>query len=236
VETIGEARDSQSALGWVGVNGRATGLAQPVVRGLRMKRGLDITISIVLLILLVPVFIFVALTVRLSSPGPIVFVQPRLGKNGRSFAMYKFRTMLSGGDSAVHRAYVRDLIRGAAEPRAGAFKLSDDRRVTPVGRFLRRYSLDELPQLLNVLRGEMSLVGPRPPLYYEVEMYSTRDHVRLSVSPGLTGLWQVSGRSELTFQQMIDLDLEYVERWSVWLDFKILCRTPLVVITGRGAC
>jgi len=236
VESISEAHDSQSALGWPGVEEPATALVQPGLRGLRVKRIFDITTTIVLLILLAPVIVCVALTVRLSSPGPILFVQPRMGKNGRPFAMYKFRTMVSGNDSAVHRAYVRDLIRGAAEPRAGTFKLSGDPRVTPVGRLMRRFSLDELPQLFNVLKGHMSLVGPRPPLAYEVEMYTTRDYERLSVAPGLTGLWQVSGRSELTFQQMVDLDLEYIERWSVWLDLKILIRTPLIVITGGGAC
>ena len=236
MESLGETRDGQIALGWATVDDGVAAQAEYAVRGLLAKRVFDVTVAVVLLVVLAPVLACVALAVRLSSPGPILFVQPRLGKNGRTFTMYKFRTMRPGGDPAVHRAYVRALICGAAEPQDGAFKLSDDPRVTRVGRFLRRFSLDELPQLLNVLKGNMSLVGPRPPLAYEVELYSARDRGRLSVAPGLTGLWQVSGRSELTFQEMVDLDLEYIERWSMWLDLKILIRTPLIVIIGRGAC
>jgi lipopolysaccharide/colanic/teichoic acid biosynthesis glycosyltransferase len=128
------------------------------------------------------------------------------------------------------------LIQGTAQATGNTFKLQNDSRITPVGRVLRRLSLDELPQLINVLRGEMSLVGPRPPLPYEVAQYGPRELGRLSVPPGLTGLWQVSGRAILNFHQMIDLDLAYIERWSLWLDLKILARTPLVVLTGRGAC
>src|SRR6185295_6235045 len=128
------------------------------------------------------------------------------------------------------------LIEGKAESTGNTFKMRNDPRITPVGRILRRLSLDELPQLINILRGEMSLVGPRPPLPYEVEQYGPRELGRLTVTPGLTGLWQVSGRAVLNFHQMIDLDLAYIERWSIWLDLKILAQTPLVVLTGRGAC
>jgi lipopolysaccharide/colanic/teichoic acid biosynthesis glycosyltransferase len=150
--------------------------------------------------------------------------------------MAKFRTMTADNDPATHRQYYCALIRGEVAANNGTFKLARDPRITRVGRVLRRYSLDELPQLINVLRGEMSLVGPRPPISYEVELYGERDRLRLSVTPGLTGLWQVSGRNQLNFQQMVDLDIEYVESWSFWLDLVILARTPLVVITGRGAC
>jgi lipopolysaccharide/colanic/teichoic acid biosynthesis glycosyltransferase len=149
--------------------------------------------------------------------------------------MYKFRTMFAGSDPAIHQAYIRSLVKGEAEAIGGAFKLSNDPRITPTGRILRRYSLDELPQLFNVLRGDMSLVGPRPPLPYEWDMYDARARLRLSVPPGITGLWQVSGRNVLDFHQMIELDLGYIARWSFWLDLWIVLRTPLVVITARGA-
>ena len=152
------------------------------------------------------------------------------------FCLYKFRTMFANNDQAIHQAYYRALINGEAKPLDGTFKLTYDPRITPIGRFLRRFSLDELPQLLNVLKGDMSLVGPRPPIPYEVELYRPRERSRLSVIPGITGLWQVSGRNSLNFQQMIDLDLAYIERWSLWLDIQILARTVFVVATGRGAC
>jgi lipopolysaccharide/colanic/teichoic acid biosynthesis glycosyltransferase len=156
--------------------------------------------------------------------------------NGTSFTLLKFRTMYHGASSDVHETYYRALMQGTAEATGNTFKLRNDARITPVGRILRRLSLDELPQLLNVLRGEMSLVGPRPPLPYEVAEYGPRELGRLAVPPGLTGLWQVSGRAILNFHQMIELDLAYVEHWSLWLDLEVLLRTPLVVLTGRGAC
>jgi exopolysaccharide biosynthesis polyprenyl glycosylphosphotransferase len=200
------------------------------------KRGFDLAVSATVLIALAPLLLVIALAVRLSSPGPILFRQGRVGKDGRAFEILKFRTMYVDADAAIHRAYVQALVRGRASARGGVFKLKDDPRVTPVGRLLRRFSLDELPQLLNVLRGEMSLVGPRPPLPYEVELYDARALRRLAVVPGLTGLWQVSGRNELDFDQMVDLDLAYIAGWSPWLDLRIVLRTPLVLITGRGAC
>jgi lipopolysaccharide/colanic/teichoic acid biosynthesis glycosyltransferase len=150
--------------------------------------------------------------------------------------MWKFRTMVHGNSSASHKEYYCAFVRGEAQAAHGTFKLVHDPRITRVGRVLRRYSLDELPQLVNVLTGSMSLVGPRPPIPYEVELYGPRESLRLSVTPGLTGLWQVSGRNLLNFQQMIDLDVAYIERWSFWLDIVILARTPLTVLTGRGAC
>jgi lipopolysaccharide/colanic/teichoic acid biosynthesis glycosyltransferase len=199
------------------------------------KRGLDVVGAGVGLLLLLPLLLLVALLVRLSSPGPILFRQTRVGQDGRTFEMLKFRTMFAGTDSAIHQAYYRRLINGDAPTIGGVFKLADDPRVTPVGRLLRRLSLDELPQLVNVVRAEMSLVGPRPPLPYEAELYDSRARLRLSVPPGLTGLWQVSGRNALDFRQMVELDLAYITRWSFWLDLQIVVRTPLVVATARGA-
>ncbi len=201
-----------------------------------LKRSLDVVITLVLLVLMLPTLLIIAGLVRLSSPGPVLFRQRRIGRDGEAFTLLKFRTMYENSNSAVHESYVRSLIAGTAEAVGDTFKLQRDVRVTRVGRVLRRLSLDELPQLLNVLAGNMSLVGPRPPLPYEVAVYSRRARRRLEVTPGLTGLWQVSGRSNLDFQQMIDLDLAYIERWSMWMDLQILARTPLIVFTGRGAC
>jgi lipopolysaccharide/colanic/teichoic acid biosynthesis glycosyltransferase len=200
-----------------------------------LKRALDIAVAAVLLVALVPVIVLIAVSIRVTSPGPILFTQERVGRNRQSFRMYKFRTMLANGDHDIHRAYFGSLVRGAAAPTNGKFKLGNDPRITPLGRILRRYSLDELPQFCNVLRGEMSLVGPRPAIPYEVELYAQRDFRRLAVIPGMTGLWQVSGRSLLDFDRMVTLDLAYIEHWSIWLDIQILLRTPLVVLTGRGA-
>jgi lipopolysaccharide/colanic/teichoic acid biosynthesis glycosyltransferase len=203
--------------------------------GLLAKRTLDVLIAGGMLVLLLPLLLVVGLMVLWSSPGPALFRQQRVGRDGRLFWFYKFRTMLDYTDPSEHRAYYQQLVRGEAERIQGAYKLAHDRRVTPLGRVLRRYSLDELPQLINVLKGDMSLVGPRPPIPYEVELYGPRELLRLSVTPGLTGMWQVSGRSALSFQEMIDLDLAYINAWSFWLDLIILVRTPWSVLTGRGA-
>jgi lipopolysaccharide/colanic/teichoic acid biosynthesis glycosyltransferase len=150
--------------------------------------------------------------------------------------MYKFRTMFEDSDSTQHQAYAQAVIRGVADRNGTVYKLTGDARVTPLGRFLRRTSLDELPQLFNVLTGDMSLVGPRPQLPYETELYGPREWRRQVIVPGITGLWQVSGRNRLTFQQMIDLDLLYLEDWSIWLDVKILALTTFVVLTSRDGC
>src|SRR5712692_3049035 len=204
--------------------------------GRQLKRALDLLATTLILLLILPTFLLIGLLVFLSSPGPILFRQQRIGLNGTSFTLLKFRTMYHGASSAVHETYYRALMQGTAEATGNTFKLRNDSRITPVGRVLRRLSLDELPQLLNVLRGEMSLVGPRPPLPYEVAEYGPRELGRLAVPPGLTGLWQVSGRAILNFHQMIALDLAYVEHWSLWQDLGTLARPPLVVLTGRGAC
>lgn len=202
------------------------------------KRALDIFGAVVGLVLLAPLFAAVCALIKLDSHGPCVYVQKRVGRDGRPIRMLKFRTMYDGNSSDIHRKYVTSLIaRGPAnlEGQNGSYKLEDDPRITRVGRVLRRTSIDELPQLINVLRGEMSLVGPRPPLDYEVELYAPRHRRRLEVLPGMTGLWQVSGRNRLCFEEMIDLDLAYVDGWSFWFDLRILWRTVGVVLGRQGA-
>lgn len=208
-------------------------------RGYRIvKRLFDLVGAVVVLVLSLPVWLVAAAAVKLDSPGPVLFRQTRVGRGGRHFTMLKFRTMLHGNDETIHREYYRRLIQGQAEPRVNEegeeVFLLDDPRVTRVGRFLRRTSLDELPNLLNVLRGDMSLVGPRPPIPYEVELYDDRALGKLDVKPGMTGLAQVSGRGALTFDQVIDFDLEYVDRRSLSLDLLILLRTVPAVVRRRG--
>jgi len=175
------------------------------------------------------VMALIALAIKLDSPGPILFRQVRVGKGGRHFILYKFRSMVDGAEQqqpVLQEVYGRSAL---------LFKLRDDPRVTRVGRFLRRTSLDELPQFFNVLKGEMSVVGPRPPVPAEVAEYQDWHLQRLMVTPGLTGLWQVNGRSDLSFDEMVRLDLYYAEHWSPWLDIKLMLRTVPVVLTGRGA-
>lgn len=202
-----------------------------------MCRALDVVVSALLLVVLAPLFALICLAIRVDSPGGALFRQRRLGRDLVPFDIKKFRTMSHGARHDRHRDYVLGLIAGdVKEPAAGSiYKLTTDDRITRVGRFLRRSSLDELPQLWNVLRGEMSLVGPRPPIPYEVDHYPPHWFGRFAVKPGLTGLWQVSGRCELTLEEMIRLDLEYARRRSVWLNVRILLKTPPVVIHGRGA-
>jgi lipopolysaccharide/colanic/teichoic acid biosynthesis glycosyltransferase len=192
------------------------------------KRLLDLVLAAVGLVLLTPVLMTVALAVRVTSPGPALFRQVRIGKDGQPFTMLKFRSMRADVDDAIHRDYVSRLLTDDVAPEGGAagvYKLVGDPRVTRIGRFLRTSSIDELPQLLNVVRGHMSLVGPRPALSWEVELYQGRHRQRLAVKPGLTGLWQVSGRSALTMLQALDLDVEYVTRRCLGLDLAILAGT-----------
>jgi lipopolysaccharide/colanic/teichoic acid biosynthesis glycosyltransferase len=201
-------------------------------------RTLDVVVAALLLILLAPILLVISVAIRLESQGPVLFRQRRFGRSLATFTVNKFRTMREGVSHDVHREFVLSLIAGEQPPKTEGkprFKLSSDDRVTRVGRLLRRSSLDELPQLWNVLRGEMSLVGPRPPIAYEVEHYPAHWFVRFAVKPGLTGLWQVSGRSELTLEEMIALDAEYVRRRSVWLNLWILLRTVPAVLSLRGA-
>jgi lipopolysaccharide/colanic/teichoic acid biosynthesis glycosyltransferase len=203
-------------------------------------RAFDLLVATLLLLALAPLLAAIAVAIRVDSRGSPLFKQRRCGRDLEEFTVLKFRTM--GCDTAVdpHRSYVLDVIQGNGAAPAdagdrGLKKLENDRRVTRVGSFLRRFSMDELPQLWNVVRGEMTLVGPRPPIPYEVDWYPPRWLARLSVKPGLTGLWQVSGRNELDYTEMVELDLEYVRRRSFWLNATILARTVSVVLTGRGA-
>jgi lipopolysaccharide/colanic/teichoic acid biosynthesis glycosyltransferase len=205
------------------------------------KRALDIALSATLLAMLGPVFLVIAALVKLTSPGPVFFRQERIGQMMKPFKMLKFRTMRTNADHGIHHEFVTSFIKSSSRRResgrAGFFKIANDPRVTPVGRILRRSSLDELPQLWNVLRGDMSLVGPRPPLQYEVEQYQSWHKRRVfEAKPGLTGLWQVTGRSRTTFDEMVRLDLQYARSTSVWTDIKILLATPRAVISGKGAC
>jgi lipopolysaccharide/colanic/teichoic acid biosynthesis glycosyltransferase len=206
---------------------------------LRVKRVMDIAGSLLMMIVCLPLFAAIALAVRLTSKGPILFRQDRIGQYGRRFTFLKFRSMRVNNDESVHKEYVKQLIAGVAERvptngnGEGVFKLAGDKRITPIGKFLRKTSLDELPQFINVLRGDMSLVGPRPPLPYELAAYQTWHRRRvLQVKPGITGLWQVTGRSRVRFDDMVRLDLRYAISWSPWLDLKILLRTPGAVIKG----
>jgi exopolysaccharide biosynthesis polyprenyl glycosylphosphotransferase len=207
-----------------------------------MKRMIDIAGSLCLLVLLSPVFLLVAMAIKLTSPGPVLFRQKRIGEHGKAFTFLKFRSMHVNNDASEHKEYVRQLIAGNAEKQptngnGGIFKLTNDPRITSVGSFLRRTSLDELPQFVNVLRGEMSLVGPRPPVPYELEAYATWHRRRLlEAKPGITGLWQVHGRSRVGFDDMVRLDLRYARECSPLLDLKILLQTPKAVIAGNGAC
>lgn len=206
-----------------------------------LKRLLDIVASSLLLVLTSPLFLVIAALMKLKSPGPVFFRQSRVGERGRSFMMLKFRTMHVNNDHSLHKQFVSQMINGTA-PTGGdskdtPFKIVNDPRVTTVGRVLRKTSLDELPQLWNVLRGDMSLVGPRPALQYEVEQYKPWHYRRvLEAKPGITGLWQVSGRSRTTFDDMVRLDLRYAKNASPWADIKILLATPRAVISGKGAC
>jgi lipopolysaccharide/colanic/teichoic acid biosynthesis glycosyltransferase len=204
------------------------------------KRALDIAGSAALLTLLAPVFLVIAVLVKVKSPGPVFFRQKRIGEKGQPFLMLKFRSMYVNADNAIHQQYVNWFITASDQEKSakgGIFKLTHDPRITPIGRVLRRTSLDELPQFWNVLRGDMSLVGPRPPLEYEVQKYAPW-HCRrvLDAKPGITGLWQVTGRSSTTFDEMVRLDLRYARKPSIWTDIKILLATPRAVIMGRGAC
>jgi exopolysaccharide biosynthesis polyprenyl glycosylphosphotransferase len=204
------------------------------------KRGFDITVSLAALLLLSPLWLVIALLIKLDSKGSVFYRQERVGMDGRVFLFLKFRTMRADADDSVHRDYQRKLIAGRPDTNLGddarpVYKLRDDPRVTRTGRALRRLSLDEFPQLLNVLRGDMSLVGPRPPIPYEVEAYETWHRKRLDMKPGLTGLWQVSGRNRLSFDEMVRLDLFYIENWSPLLDLKILLRTLPVMLRGDDA-
>lgn len=196
---------------------------------LAFKRALDFVGSSVLLMLLAPAFLVIAIIIKAQSRGPVFFLQERVGQNQRRFKMYKFRSMVANAEE------LRKDLEGQNEADGPVFKIRQDPRIIPFGGFMRKHSIDELPQLINVWRGEMSLVGPRPPIAAEVEQYAWKQRRRLSVKPGMTGLWQVSGRSDVGFQEWVEMDLAYIDSWSFWLDIAILFRTFRVVFEGRGA-
>lgn len=204
-----------------------------------IKRSMDIAGSLAALLVFSPLFLLISLAIKLTSQGPVFFRQERVGAYGVPFPFLKFRTMKVNNDAKIHQEYVAKLIRGEVvkdASKGGVFKITDDPRVTAVGRFLRKTSLDELPQFINVLKGEMSLVGPRPPIPYELEAYDLWHRRRiLEAKPGITGLWQVRGRSRTTFDEMVRLDLQYARSWSLWLDLRILLATPRAVISRKGA-
>jgi len=201
------------------------------------KRLLDIVGSIFATVWFSPVFIGVYILIRTTSEGPVLFKQERVGLGGKKFFLFKFRSMYADNDSTIHQEYIKKFMTtgkgGMYED--GVFKIKNDPRITPIGRILRKTGLDELPQFFNVLKGDMSLVGPRPPIEYEWEDYHAWHRRRvLDMKPGITGLWQVMGRSTATFDEMVRMDLRYIREWSVWLDIKIILKTPLVMLTGAG--
>jgi len=194
-----------------------------------IKRLLDILISFLATVLLFPIILLTAIGIKISSRGPLFFRQTRCGLNGRKFSLYKFRSMYVGSEIRKKELERQNEMRGPV------FKMKRDPRVTPFGQRMRRFSIDELPQLFNVLKGDMSLVGPRPPIPAEVEMYETWQRRRLSMKPGLTCIWQVSGRNKIDFEEWMEMDLQYIDNFSLWSDFKILIRTIFVVLVGYGA-
>ena len=218
------------------------GLGQPGIHGWQraIKRAFDLAAVTIGLILLSPIIIIIAILIKLNSTGPIFYKQTRVGEHGRQFLMYKFRSMRVDSNPDLHKAHVTRLITqnvsiNNQSVNASTLKMENDPRITKVGRYMRKTSIDELPQLLNVLRGEMSLVGPRPPLLYEVDLYQDWHKRRFEVPPGITGLWQVKGRNQVSFDEMVRMDLEYIEHQSIWLDLKLILQTPRAVIGARGA-
>ena len=203
-----------------------------------VKRVFDVLVATMLLLMLSPLMLLIALVIKITSPGPAILVQERVGKGGKIFPFYKFRSMYNDSDHSMDKLFAREYINGnhhAVDTWGGVFKPASDKRVTPVGRFLRKASLDELPQLFNVLKGDMSLVGPRPSMPYEVDVYKPWHFRRLEVLPGMTGLAQIKGRSSLTFKDIVKIDIEYIEQRSLLLDIKILLSTIPVVLSARGA-
>jgi len=211
---------------------RATGFDRFV------KRAFDVVFSTFIIVFGFPFYALISVLIKLTSSGPVLFLQERVGRDGKAFRLYKFRTMSDENNDNVHRTFTENFIKGEMSGDNGTgkkmFKIEKDPRITSMGRFLRRTSLDELPQFLNVFKGEMTVVGPRPPVTYEYHHYQEWHKKRLAVKPGLTGLWQVSGRSTVPFDEMVMLDLYYIENWSLLLDSKIILRTVPVMLTGVG--
>ena len=199
------------------------------------KRAVELLICISAIILLWPVILICCIAIKLDSQGPAIYRHQRVGRDGRIFELFKFRSMISGGDDTSYMQYLKILIESEKEGGEEGLpyqKMSEDERVTKVGRFLRNYYLDEIPQVFNVIKGDMSLVGPRPHVQFEVENYTEEQFRRLSVKPGITGLWQVAGKADCTFSELIQLDLDYIDNWSLKLDVKILYNTLLLILQG----
>jgi exopolysaccharide biosynthesis polyprenyl glycosylphosphotransferase len=232
---------SKTEIDQVGSLPMVTLFRSPLSSGARVvKRASDLFIATLALVALSPLWLLIALLIKLDSRGPVFYKQERVGMDGRIFLFYKFRSMQVGSDDATHREYQRAYISGHTESNLGdedrpVFKLRTDQRITRVGALLRKTSLDELPQLFNVLRGDMSIVGPRPPIPYEVENYQVWHRKRLDMKPGITGLWQVSGRNRIPFDEMVRMDLYYIENWSLLLDIKIILQTLPVMWRGEDA-
>ena len=217
----------------------------PAIRGLAdeqpaaltsvRKRAMDVIVALGLLVIFLPVWLVCSVVIKLTSSGPVIFRQERVGAGGKPFVVFKFRTMRANNSDDTHRAFAAHYILGSLTLKDGAaYKIPRDARVTRIGRVMRKLSIDELPQLLNVLQGQMSIVGPRPPLAYEVEKYETWQLARLAVRPGITGLWQVSGRNRLSFAEMCRLDIDYINSWSLRRDLSIMVRTPWVMLVDAG--
>lgn len=206
-------------------------------RYLPLKRAVDVVLSATALLILLPLLVMLALTIKLHSPGPVLFRQTRIGKDGKPFTFLKFRSMRHSADTSIHREHVAALIKNHdLAPTGGkSAKMQRDPRITGLGRILRKTSLDELPQLINVLRGEMSLVGPRPCIPYEAELFQQSHRRRFEALPGITGWWQVKGRNRVSFDDAMRMDIYYIDHLSFWLDLKILVLTPFAVLTGKGA-
>jgi exopolysaccharide biosynthesis polyprenyl glycosylphosphotransferase len=230
---------SKTEIDQVGSLPMVTLFRSPLSNGARIiKRASDLIVATLALTLLSPLWLLIALLIRLDSRGPVFYEQERVGMDGRIFLFYKFRSMQIGSDDTTHREYQRAYINGRPDSNLGdddrpVFKLRADERITRVGKLLRKTSLDELPQLFNVVRGDMSIVGPRPPIPYEVENYQLWHRKRLDMKPGITGLWQVSGRNRLPFDEMVRMDLYYIENWSLLLDIKIILQTLPVMWRGE---
>ena len=201
----------------------------------RVRRVIDVAAAGLVLLAALPLLAACAIWVRFDSKGPVLFRQVRVGRDGRKFDLLKLRTMQHGNDDSQHRRYVRELMKGKADAEDGVFRLGNDPRVTRAGRTLRKYSIDELPQLWNVVKGDMSMIGPRPNSLHETALYDARSWERLRVKPGMTGLWQVEARGLVSFEEMVELDVSYWQHWSLRNDLRLLARTPVAVLRARGA-
>lgn len=197
------------------------------------KRILETSIALSILILLLPLWLVIAAVIKLTSDGPVLYKGRVVGKGGREFTYYKFRSMRHNNDNSQHRQFIANYVKASSQQNSGTtFKLTNDKRITTIGKLIRKLSLDEVPQLINVVRGEMAIVGPRPPVPYEYSLYDEWCKQRLTVTPGITGLAQVRARGKASFQQMVEIDFEYIEARSIWLDCKIMLQTPLAMLKG----